>query len=392
MTIGYLARSYLEMRTIIGCVREAVYVKVRNWDQLIAIYVLGKLLRLNRRFAALELQFYNSYHGNPRCDVLHCFNTTSWTKTPWVVTFETMVPRYEGVIRVADRSKMPYDRRVGRALDQMAGSSCVALVAMSDCAAKMQRKLHARYKIASLDKKLFVLHPPQKVLVDHVETKTFLKNRPSVSGVFIGKEFFRKGGWESFKATERVNNELGYDAIRLTVVSTLQYGGYAEHPDAAIMKDEFLAAVSKYSWLTHHTYIENSELLKRLPGYDFGLLPSHADTYGFSVLELQAAGLPVVTTNVRALPEINNADCGWVIPVPIDGSGEACYSTRVEVENLERCIIDQCYEVMKRIALNPAEELKDKGRRALERIKREHDPARYGQRMEEIYERRNLLP
>lgn len=391
MTIGYLAHSYLETRTIIGRVCGAAYVKVRNWDQLIVVRVLSKFRKLGNGFAALKLWLYNSYHGNPRCDVLHCFNTTCWTKVPWVVTFETMAPRFKGTIWVRDCSEIKHDRHVATALEQMAKPSCLGLVALSECAAKMQRKLHARYKLASLDEKLFVLHPPQKTLVDHVEPKTFSENRPSVSGIYIGKEFFRKGGWESFKAVERVNSELGYDAIKLMVVSSLAYGGYAESVDAAKKKEEFLDAVKKYTWLTYHSYIENAELMKKLPGYDLGLLPTHADTYGFSVLEMQAAGIPVITTSVRAMPEINNEDCGWIIRVPTNDFDEAHYATSEEVDELEAVITDQCVAILKRIAMNPQEELKDRGRRALERIKREHDPERYGQRLEAIYERRNLL-
>ena len=221
--------------------------------------------------------------------------------------------------------------------------------------------------------------------------KMFSEIRPSITGIFVGKEFFRKGGWESFKAVERVNSELGYDAIKLTVVSTLAYGGYAESVEAAKKKEEFLDAVKKYTWLSYHSYIENADLMKQLPGYDFGLLPTHADTYGYSVLEMQAAGIPVITTNVRAMSEINNEGCGWIIRVPTNDYGEAYYRTADEVNELEALITDQCAAILKRIALNPQEELKDKGRLALERIKREHDPDQYGKRLKEIYERRDLL-
>ncbi len=45
---------------------------------------------------------------------------------------------------------------------------------------------------------------------------------------------------------------------------------------------------------------------------DIGMLPSYADTYGFSVLEAQA-GNAVITTDIRALPEVNNPAVGWLI-------------------------------------------------------------------------------
>lgn len=385
MTIGYSANSYLENRTIIGKVSAAKYVKFRNWNKLFSIHVLRRLEKRIKFFSSSKLRYYNSYIGRPNCDIIHTFNTVCWTKVPWVVTFETMVPRFDSVVRLNNKSEFTFDRQVKRALDQIAKPTCRAVIALSVCAAKMQRRLHQFYKMSALDEKLFVLHPPQPVLIDKVETKTFSQIRPSVSCIFIGKEFFRKGGWESFKAAEQVNNELGYNAVKLTVVSRLSYGGYSEHPDAGLRKHEFLSAVNKYSWITYHDYIANGDLMKRLSGYDFGLLPTHADTYGFSVLELQATGVPCITTNVRALPEINNEECGWIIKVPVDECGEAYYGDRAEIETLERSIIDQCYEIMKRIALNPSVELKDRGCMALERIRRCHDPDTYGKRLAEIY-------
>lgn len=56
-----------------------------------------------------------------------------------------------------------------------------------------------------------------------------------------------------------------------------------------------------------------------------GLLPSWSDTYGYSVLEMQAAGVPVITTNIRALPEINSEEVGWMINLPLSNTGEAEY-------------------------------------------------------------------
>ncbi|WP_125140102.1 glycosyltransferase family 4 protein [Clostridium transplantifaecale] len=57
------------------------------------------------------------------------------------------------------------------------------------------------------------------------------------------------------------------------------------------------------------------------------LLPTFADTYGYSLLEMQACGLPVVSTNVRAMPEINDNECGWIAKLPVNEYGEALYST-----------------------------------------------------------------
>lgn len=46
-----------------------------------------------------------------------------------------------------------------------------------------------------------------------------------------------------------------------------------------------------------------------------GLLPTFGDTFGFSVLEMQACGCPVITSNNYALPEINNKEIGWICDI-----------------------------------------------------------------------------
>ncbi len=60
----------------------------------------------------------------------------------------------------------------------------------------------------------------------------------------------------------------------------------------------------------------NQQVLELLKTCDVGLLPTYADTYGFSALEAQSAACPVISTDVRALPEINNTEVGWLINVP----------------------------------------------------------------------------
>ncbi|MFW2788163.1 glycosyltransferase, partial [Acinetobacter baumannii] len=56
--------------------------------------------------------------------------------------------------------------------------------------------------------------------------------------------------------------------------------------------------------------------------HHIGLLPTWADTFGYSVLEFQACGCPVISTDVRALSEINNNDIGWLINVDKNKYGE----------------------------------------------------------------------
>jgi glycosyltransferase involved in cell wall biosynthesis len=117
---------------------------------------------------------------------------------------------------------------------------------------------------------------------------------------------------------------------------------------------------------------------------DVGLLPSYADTYGFSVLELQACGVPVITTDIRALPEINNAAFGWLIKVPKNALGEALYTTAEEREALSQSIRSDLAQIVRDIAADPVQ-IAVKGTAALERIRKEHDPATYADALRQVY-------
>jgi len=115
-----------------------------------------------------------------------------------------------------------------------------------------------------------------------------------------------------------------------------------------------------------------------------GLLPTYADTYGYSVLECQAQGTPVISTNVRALPELNNEQAGWLIEVPRDDLGEGLYATPEQRALLSAAIEAGLERALHEIFADRAS-LRRKGIAALARIQQQHDPARYKQRLGEIY-------
>lgn len=107
-------------------------------------------------------------------------------------------------------------------------------------------------------------------------------------------------------------------------MSSLNYGDYAS---CTTKKDyqEALKIISRYqSNIKHYVRLPNQEVLKLLKNTHVGLLPTWADSFGYSVLEAQAAGCPVITTDVRAHPEINNNEIGWVMEVPKKVNGRAC--------------------------------------------------------------------
>ncbi|MET0247260.1 MAG: glycosyltransferase [Sphingomonas sp.] len=116
-----------------------------------------------------------------------------------------------------------------------------------------------------------------------------------------------------------------------------------------------------------------------------GLLPTWADTYGYSVLEAQAAGCPVITTDIRALPEINDDRQGWMIPVPRDDRGNGLLATAEARRRFSEVLEAGLEQAVDTILADPAS-IATKGALALRRIATLHSPQRHGEVLREIYD------
>ena len=174
--------------------------------------------------------------------------------------------------------------------------------------------------------------------------------------------------------------------IKLVLVSSLWLDPYAtqETPEDLVWAKQRIA--ENVDWIEHYQDLPNNETLELIKSCDVGLLPTWADTYGLSVLESQACGCPVITTDIRALPEINNTDVGWLIRVPKNDLGEALYSTPEEREHLSQHIQAGLEAIIRSICADPSV-IFNKGVKSLERIREMHDPDTYAQKLREIYQK-----
>lgn len=62
--------------------------------------------------------------------------------------------------------------------------------------------------------------------------------------------------------------------------------------------------------------INNNELPQALKEYDFLVLPSFYETFGIVLIEAMACGLPVIASNIAAIPEIINSDKFGILVEP----------------------------------------------------------------------------
>jgi len=392
--IAYRYNYYTNQRLIVNKVPEFDYKKV--YDLFSLINIPAKKINdiaSKKIFDTFNLNnIYQDFQLN-QVDVIHFSNGISFGKTPWVSCFETILPRLRQLVtrhQGGQARTVQLDSLTKRSLEAILNPACLQIIAWSACSANMEVDLLSEFSNeyqSGIIKKMSIIHPPQDLLIDDYKEKEIKTNEP-IRFILVGSSFFRKGGKEILLAFEKLKQKFNYP-IQLIIISSLQIDNYATQEtqeDLAWAKAKIL---ENQDWIIHYPGLSNQEALTQMKSAHVGLLPSYAETYGFSALELQASGCPVITTNIRAFPEINNEQVGWLIDVPKNNLNEAIYTTIESREIISNRIIAGIENIVHQIVSDP-NMVEKKGRAALEKIKHEHSPALYASKLEAIY-RRALL-
>lgn len=389
LSVGYLRDGYSERRSIFGAV-DSDRVDYRlvprgpiplSWSSLAA--------RITRRFTPTIAEWLRDravvFRAGGDVDLIHGFNDVGFGDLPWISTFETVAPRYHRTRSLHHGpspgfEKLASDPYVKRGMEALAAPSCRALIAMSECNLSMQRSFlrHFPGLAPEIEAKLIQMHPPQPVLGSVRDPS----DDPGIALLFVGNSFFRKGGMEMLRAVAHIRERY---PVTLTIVSGLHIDPYARHETRDQVAEARRIIETNSHWITHYERLENAEVTRLMCQADVGLLPTWADTYGYVVLEYQAAGCPVVSSNVRALPEMNDEESGWLIEVPKNDYGEGLYTTASDRAVMARVIQQGIEETLDRICTHPGQ-IHQRSVGALARIRAKHDPDRYAQWILDLYQ------
>ena len=391
LTIGYVYDKYFTRRNVIGLAHDCYYIKLNDRYKFLqgAALVMNKLSHAN---LLNQHDLENQFRDGPlqkKVNVLHLFNQISYGRTPWVVTFETTVPRFQRLLNCHHGLEPSFSAAannvgVAKAINTLASGNCKKLIALSDCTRRIEESLTAHFprEHDAISAKTVVQHPPQAKLINSIAEKEPLHSR-DIRFLLVGASFFRKGGMEIIETFQLLRRTQHY-ALHLTIVSNLSIDNYAtqETPADQTRARELIDA--NRDWITYHPHLDNRSVLRLMRETDVGLLPTYADTYGYVVLEFQAAGCPVITTDVRAMPEINDEQKGWVIPVPKNNLGEAIYTTSSDRERISLAIRQGLTQCVTKIFDN-RNIITEKAACALKEIVDKHDPLLVGERLKAIY-------
>jgi glycosyltransferase involved in cell wall biosynthesis len=302
----------------------------------------------------------------PPVDLYHHWRTVDFGSTPWVVSTSAGLPfGWPG-------------RAYREGLKLLASKACKRILVTGRCAREWQRSKAEKEPDLEHEimQKVEVLPPAQECLVSSWKNKPIDLDGP-LRLIFVGGTFFRKGGWELVQVVRQLRSESA--SIRLDVVSSV--GQWHQMASEEQDPDEAKRIMEETDAITWHGKLPNSEVLELFRRSHIGLLPSYIETYGYTVLEAQAAGCPTITTDIKAFPDINPDEVGWRIGIDGDDYDFRSEEGRARIsERIERGL----YRTLKTI-LDDRSVIRRKGTAALERIAEEHAPARHRTRLREIY-------
>ena len=366
LRVGYNGNGYVQERLLNGLPFRSVEL-LRKRDFFDALAFVRRKFNAPPTATSLVGCLHQDF-GLADVSLFHLINKISLASTPWITTYEHYLPRWN------------WDAPLG--WKHMAAPSCKKLIAISQWAQRFQESLLAKHpEIADIIRpKMCVITPGQQLLINEYDEKVL--HTEIISFAFVGGDFFRKGGMEVLEVfAQLVARQF---PVHLTIVSELAYGDYASHATEKDYQHALTLIARMGKCATHIHYLNNDLVLQLLTRTHVSLLPTYDDTYGFSVLEAQAAGCPVITTDGCALPEFNDDLTGWVIAVPKDEHNIQRHRTREERDHLSARIREDLLRIVQDICERPSTIL-TKGRHALERIRRERRLEDRATLLESIY-------
>lgn len=375
--IFYDNSAYPVQRTVLNKSQNYVY-KQRKLNSFYQ--------RVLNKFGGKNQHYHNNHtHFDKKNGIYHDFNKIVFGKGQWVTTFETLLPRYDEILQHQYSQKKT--KRVVKGLKQITYPQNLGVIALSQNAKLIQQTIMKNLDVdpeiqQKVMKKIDVVHPPQKLLVDVNSDQ--LIDTEKIELLFVGRDFIRKGGLDTVIALQRLRKK--YKKFHLTIVSKLDTGTYGLDDIDLYHFEKIKDFLFNTEWITIHPELANDKVLELMKNSDVGLLPTRADTYGYSILEMQAAGTPVITTDVRAIPEINTNETGWIIEVPKNNIGEAKYQTKKDMKQLRETIQNKLIIILEDILLN-VDTIRPRRLASLKRILKDHNPQNYEKAIQKIYDR-----
>ena len=315
-----------------------------------------------------------------KVDGLHLWNGIPVGKKPFITSFEHDLPRYCG---------LGVDNLYKRSLRSLEAPVCRRLLALSEYAKREFLALNRG--LADCD----LLREKTEVFYGAIWPKTIPVNQNAsdcFTLTFVGHDFFRKGGLGILQAFKILSHEFSSKNLRLRVASRLDIGDYVTHADESVRNSAIheIQSLENVEWRRD---LSQEQVMEWFAESDLALMPTLDDTFGWSALEPLVVGVPVVGTNVCAMPEIIGEDRGFQISLPITDTGrwigmsmkKRSQERRLELEKANTSIAEAICRIVGEF-IEDRSRLRKFGENGAIYASNQHSPERQGLKLRSIYE------
>ena len=246
-----------------------------------------------------------------RFDLIHAFNRIPLSGLPFLIGFESHLPRGFGIEKSAFFRFMT---------ERLASGKCRAIVAISQSARRLFLQMHEGSPYYDeLSAKLHVRLP--NIVIDSLEDACRGAIQEPIRVLFVGNHFGRKGGCVTLRIAElALEHKL---PLRFDIVSKFEVGrrSWTDPTDPAYF-DRYRKLL-RLPNVYYHGPLPNGSVLTLLRQTHFAILATFSDTFGFSAIEAMANYTPVIATAQGSLPEfIRDGHNGILLDLQTDEFGE----------------------------------------------------------------------
>jgi glycosyltransferase involved in cell wall biosynthesis len=235
-------------------------------------------------------------------DIIEAALSPVITKLPWIGSFDC----FQGAMAFSFlRAPIPKPMRRRYLEGLFLKDQCKKIVFWSDAAYQTMLE-YGGIRHPEVIAKSCVVYPA----IRQAEVRRNGSARETFNLLFSG-DFFRKGGANVVDAFEQASRR--HPELRLRVCSDpdKDFNTTDEH-----LREKYLCKIRSNPHILLGR-IPRSELIDViLPETDVYLLPTYTEAFGFAILEAMAFGIPVITTNHFAIPEImQDGESGLMIDI-----------------------------------------------------------------------------
>ncbi|WP_088342844.1 MULTISPECIES: glycosyltransferase [Rhodomicrobium] len=248
-------------------------------------------------------------------DLIHAFNRIPIEPLPFIIGFESHLPRAYGLEHTG------YFQKVSQLL---AGPRCRRIIAISEHARRTFRAVHRQSGLLDrLEPKLGVRYPnidipdiPDQMAGEAIE--------PFII-TFVGNHFGRKGGCVAVRLAQ-IALERGLN-LQVNIVSTLEAGASVWTDPLRPGFFEPYFELLNLPNVRHRSGLPNDAVQRLLRRSHLSLLTTFSDTFGYSIIESMANWTPVLATRQSAVPEfINAGENGLLLDLETNELGDWVHS------------------------------------------------------------------